>query len=432
MSQLLKEHPHKLELMFKIRLDDPNGKYVHWEKLKHLNLTSDLSGKEYWAALKMARRQARRDVPLFQKNANPFWYCEPSELAELLHYVDQHAAGNIETKEVVFSDSDKNRYLSRSIVEEPFSSSVLEGAATTRAIAKKLIEETRQPRTRDELMVFNNYQALRFVKEHINTDLTPDLILDLHKIVTHRTLDEPEMEGRLRRPSDNVDVVAEDTGEILHIPPPYEELAERLVRYCDFANDVTATDRFMHPVIRAVILHFMMGYNHPFFDGNGRTARALFYWYVLRHGYWILEYVSISKVLREAPGQYGRAYLETESDEGDLTYFLINQLQTLSKAIHQLHVYLDSRSKQLSDFERAISDGDFNYRQSYLLNELVRNRVRTMKISEHAAQHKVTYVTARNDLEDLVSRHLMSKSKQGRESVYRARANLIRRLRIED
>jgi Fic family protein len=62
-------------------------------------------------------------------------------------------------------------------------------------------------------------------------------------------------------------------------------------------------DKFIHPVVRAIILHFMIGCGHLFVDGNGRTARALFYWSVLHQKYRLMEFISISCIGR------GKAYV---------------------------------------------------------------------------------------------------------------------------
>ncbi len=53
-------------------------------------------------------------------------------------------------------------------------------------------------------------------------------------------------------------------------------------------------DFFIHPVIRAILLHFMLAYDHPFVDGTGRTARALFYWSMAHQGYWLMDFISIT------------------------------------------------------------------------------------------------------------------------------------------
>src|SRR6201999_3882984 len=99
-----------------------------------------------------------------------------------------------------------------------------------------------------------------------------------------------------------------------YVPPDFNLLEELIERFCDFANSTNDTD-FVHPIIREIILHFLIGYIHPFADGNGRTARALFYWYLLTKGYWLIEYMSVSRIILASKAQYARAYQHTEKDE---------------------------------------------------------------------------------------------------------------------
>ena len=108
-----------------------------------------------------------------------------------------------------------------------------------------------------------------------------------------------------------------------------------------FAN--TNANPFIHPVIKAIALHFAIGFVHPFVDGNGRTARAIFYWYMLKEGYAAFEYLPISRILIRAPMNYARAYLYTETDDGDLTYFNHYQLQAILRAISSLHEYFERK-----------------------------------------------------------------------------------------
>lgn len=59
-------------------------------------------------------------------------------------------------------------------------------------------------------------------------------------------------------------------------------------------------------------MHFMLSYDHPFVDGNGRTARILFYWSMLSQDYWLAEFLPISRLLKMAPSQYARSFIYTE------------------------------------------------------------------------------------------------------------------------
>lgn len=104
------------------------------------------------------------------------------------------------------------------------------------------------------------------------------------------------------------------THEVVHTPPSYKDILPFIEDLCIFFNE-NNTKVFIHPIIKGIIIHFMIAYMHPFVDGNGRTARALFYWYMLKSGYWLTEYLSISRVIVKSKKSYENAYLYTEADE---------------------------------------------------------------------------------------------------------------------
>jgi len=202
-------------------------------------------------------------------------------------------------------------------------------------------------------MIFNNFAAMEHIRSLRDQPITPERILELHRMLTADTLDDSVDAGRLRQ-SDDVKVVDNRTGTVLHDPPHWAELPLRLERLCAFANADEGSAPFVHPVVRAILLHFMIGYDHPFADGNGRTARALFYWAMARSGYWLMEFLSISQFLRQAPAQYVTAYLHTETDGGDTTYFILHQLGTIRKSIEALYVYLARKTNEQKDAQRLL------------------------------------------------------------------------------
>lgn len=117
------------------------------------------------------------------------------------------------------------------------------------------------------------------------------------------------------------------------------------------------------------------------------------------------EYLSISTVLRKAPAQYGRAFLETETDEGDTTYFLIHQLQVIERAIEQMRRYLDRKTREVQEVEGLLQGVDgFNRRQLEVLTDAVRHPDASYSFASHAADHRVTHETARSDLSNLARR----------------------------
>ena len=100
-------------------------------------------------------------------------------------------------------------------------------------------------------MIFNNYLAMRRAEEIAGSgeSLVPDHVLELHRIVTDGTLDDESEAGRLQQPGEDR-VFVEWDGELLHRPPPAEELPGRLAQLCVFANGEVG-EGFLHPVVES-------------------------------------------------------------------------------------------------------------------------------------------------------------------------------------
>jgi Fic family protein len=407
--------------------------YVHWDKLRHLDPPGGLNHEEWWLTIRLARRPMLRPLPLCDERGAPFVYATPDVVLRRLHYVDQRCSGEIAMPEVVTAnDQAKQHYLVNSLMEEAIRSSQLEGATTSRRVAKDLLRTGRPPTDRSERMILNNYRALRFMREEVGDRLTPAAVLELQRIVTDGTLENGEAAGRLQRPDEpRVAVYDRTSGELVHTPPPAEQLPDRLEALCDFANEEEGAETFVHPVVRAILLHFWIGYDHPFEDGNGRTARALFYWYLRVRNYWLVEYLSISEILRKAPAQYMRAFLLSETDNRDATHFLVYQLDVIERAIDQLHAYLRRKVREVRDVERLMKgSAEFNHRQLALLGHALRTPDEAFTFGSHAASHGVTHETARNDLIPLVEKGLLTRRRLGRRYVFTASprlAGLIKR-----
>ncbi|GAA0391504.1 hypothetical protein Acor_18480 [Acrocarpospora corrugata] len=274
-------------------------------------------------------------------------------------------------------------------------------------------------------MIVNNFLAMRRIGEIRHERMTPELICDIHRLVTDGTLDTAETAGRIQLPGEQRVVVVDHLGEVLHEPPAAVELPRRLERLCEFAN-ATTDGAYVPPVVRAIVIHFMLAYDHPFADGNGRTARALFYWSMLNQEYWLTEFVSISRLLKKAPSKYARSFLHSEHDEGDLTYFIIYQLEILQRAIKDLIAYLDRKSAETKRFQEALAGraSDFSHRQVAVLQRAIAHPPTHFTVQSHATSHKVAIQTARNDLRDLEGRGLLVRIAQGRGYAWTAPANL--------
>jgi Fic family protein len=417
----------KLNKLGELMSSLPEG-YEHWDKIRFFKAAPPFTPTDAWIAVKWSR--ALQQLPFLDTRGAPLVYSQPNNFSRTLHEIDSSARGMIGIPGRAATSEGRDIYLQKSLVEEPFASSVLEGAATTREIAKRMIEEGRAPRTVDERMVLNNFRAMEFIREHGREPLTVERILEVHRILTEGTLEKPEKCGVFRSASDDVRVVDAVTDETLHIPPPAKELKGRMEKLCDFANAPSESGRFLHPIIRAIIIHFVLAYDHPFWDGNGRCARALFYWCVLRHGYWLLEFISISSVIRKAPLKYGTAFLYAETDGGDVTYFIDHQLGVIVRACRDLQVYLEEKSKELTALQNALGRlaAVFNTRQLQLIQDAIKRPNARYEIATHQALNRVSYLTARADLEDMAKHGFLKKTKEGTKSIFLVPKNLKDRI----
>ena len=421
--RLMFEHPECLR-------PEIDGRYLHWEEVRHRPTPLGISSEAWWWGIRIGRRQLGRELPLGSAKGEPFSFSMTDGAQRLVHEIDRDASGHIELPEDVTNPAIRDRYIVNSLIEEAFRSSQLEGASTTRLVAKEMIRTKREPRNVSERMILNNFFAMEWVRENRDRALTSAMLFELHTIVTNDTLEVTDGAGRYRRADEDVAVVDNTNGEVIHTPPPASSLPGRMDAMCTFANGSTKDEPFIHPVVRSIMLHFWLGYDHPFVDGNGRTARAVFYWSMLRQGYWLTEFISISRVIKKARAQYERAFLFSETDGNDATYFLFNQLKVLRTAIDELHTYLKRKAQEVRDLEgRLRGRDDLNHRQLAVLNDALRHPDARITIEGHQTLNRVVYQTARTDLLGLVAEGYLQQSKIGKKLYFTPVRDLHRKLK---
>jgi Fic family protein len=291
-----------------------------------------------------------------------------------------------------------------------------------------MLRSGREPASRGELMIANNYRTIRTITNLLDEPVTPALLLTLQASLTEGTLKNPGDVGRFRQTDDDI-VVGDDFGRIVHVPPSADRLSHELERLCEYANH--DGPGFVHPMIKACLLHFWLAYVHPFCDGNGRTARALFYLHVMKSGFWLMEYVAISRVILRQRARYERAFLYSETDDADCTYFLSFHLKAIELALEELWEYMErkSREDELLGVRLHSAEG-LNYRQRALLTRALKDGGSQFTIESHRASHDVSYGTSRNDLLDLVKRGYLTQQRKGRRTyVFFPAPNIRERIR---
>ncbi len=414
---------------------DSKGRYLHWSQLKWRVPKEE--AEAIWKVVKFKRMSQIKPLPLLDENGTRFSYCTPHSMEAMLHQVVKLAGGNVGViDEDGASNRLQNRFLVSSLImEEAITSAQLEGAATTREVAKKMLEEDREPIDEDERMILNNYLLLKYAEKIKNEDLSIDQILEFHRITTLGTSENNVCPGEFR--TDNKIYVEDGDGNIAHQPPDYNLLQDRLLLLCEFANiDHSGLDgnAFIAPVVKAIILHFMIGYEHPFRDGNGRTARAIFYWYMLKCEYILFKYVSISKLLKEKPKDYGISFMYSERDQNDLTYFIYFQLEIILSAFYELEKYLNDKTVEFQKISEVLEKTKWgnllNFIQKDLVKKAVKEPGRIFTAKEISNSYSIAQNTARSHLNKLVELKLFLSSRDGKTVMYIAPADLASKLNL--
>lgn len=372
-----------------------NENYEYWNEVKYKIIPSSFSHKMLWTYVKASRIRSR----ILVWNQYGINISITNQMQRICHELDMNFGGSWGNGSLIPEDN-KNQYLISSLMEEAISSSQMEGAATTRKVAKEMLKKKITPRDKSQQMIFNNYKTINFIVENKEKPLTEDMLLTIHRLMTDGTMENPDDVGRFRL---NDDVVVEDgiTHEVVHTPPSYREIPNFVQQLCLFFNEKQAKV-FIHPIIRGIIIHFMVAYMHPFTDGNGRTARALFYWYMLKQGYWLTEYLSISRIIARSKKSYEKAYLYVEADGNDIGYFVAYNLRVLELAFKDLQRYIcrkTSRKKQADIFLRI---GNINERQAEIIRIYYENPKEVMTVKDVQIKFGVTPTTAKSDIVGLL------------------------------
>ncbi|MDR3273520.1 MAG: Fic family protein [Flavobacteriaceae bacterium] len=371
-----------------------NADYLYWDKAKYLTDEKTFKNRMLWFAAKQYRKFNYKNLT-FGKYT--FYYTITNEILELLHDLDMNIGGYLTSENILLSQ-DKNRYLVNSIMEEAIASSQMEGAITTRKVAKDMLRKNEKPKNKSQQMIVNNYQTINYIKNNSQVDFSVEQLKEIHRSMTINTLDDTNDVGKIRD-NDNILVMDGITGDIAHNPPSNTEIEKLLSDFEKFFNQ--SSDPFIHPIIKGIVIHFMLAYIHPFADGNGRTARSLFYWFLLKQGYWMVEYLSISRIIYKSKRQYEKAFLYTEYDDNDLTYFILYNLRAMKIAFNELKQYLKRKTEESNSVSLLAHIKEINIRQAQILKILTEKPNSVFTIKEIETRFRVSNQTARTDLTEL-------------------------------
>lgn len=378
-----------------------NETFEYWDTIKYKRCPEGCTPQQLWTYVKAARVKSMMSV----WGKYGITLTLTNQMQRMCHEIDMNWGGSWGTDSII-GDENKEQYLVGSLMEEAIYSSQMEGAATTRKVAKEMLRKKMTPKDKSQQMIANNYQTIQFIVSHKDALLTPELLLQIHQLMTEHTMQDPQEAGCFRS---NNDVVVENgiTHETVHIPPTFEEIPNFVEDLCLFFNEKDAP-QFIHPIIRGIIIHFMVAYVHPFADGNGRTARALFYWYMLKQGYWLTEYLSISRVIAKSKKSYEKAFLYTEADGMEMGYFVAYNMRVLQQSFKQLQDYIKRKQEEKRAANSFLRIGNINTRQAQIIKMFADDSNLVVTIADLQAQFLVSPTTAKADVVGLINMGLLA------------------------
>lgn len=396
--------------------------YLSWKDLKYKTWIPEHyrhKKEEFWALMKCFRKMGTQESVIRDTSKQSFTWKKFLHFEQMLHEIDMDMTRYL-LNFPELSDADRKLYQMDGIIEEAIASSQLEGAHTTRKVAKQMIQEKRRPATHAERMIHNNYLTMKAVQQtYKDHEMSMEMLLDLHRMLSNDTMEQDE-QGKLRSPSDQIVIQkGNDPAIISYIAPPIKFVEKEIKRFIDFANDRLENDKFVHPVIKAIMLHFWMGFLHPFVDGNGRLARCVFYWYLLRKGYWAFAFLPISIAIKKAPAKYSEAYVLSEQDDNDLNYFIDYHIKRIQVAIESFREYVKGKVNENKKIDKLLAEHhEFNRRQITILSEFQKHPDKLVTVTTYLRQFEISKMTAIKDLSVLHKAGYLQRRKQGRSIFY--------------
>jgi len=382
-------------------------KYLYWDKIKFKEIPKELrSSEELWFVIKSMRLLNTQTIIKSEYNKY-FKIWKPNFLEEFLYKLDLSLRWDFFWIEL--SKKEKQIFFQNWIIEEAISSSQIEWAMTASNQAKDMIQKDKKPMSVDEKMIMNNYIAMNFVKDElVKEKLTKESLLELQAILTKWILKNNSESWRFRTNNDKIVIQDILTWDIYHKAPNEKFLMEELEKLINYAND---EDKwvFTHPFIKACILHFWIWYLHPFCDWNWRTARAVFYWYLLKKWYLWFSFIPISNIIKDSKTQYKNAYIYSEQDDNDLTYFLVYLANSTKKAFKEYEKYILEKAKEKESYD--FKHLDLNERQEKLLIYFSRSPDSFTTTTSHMNYYQVSKLTAIKDLKHLENMWILKSKK---------------------
>jgi Fic family protein len=382
--------------------------YLALDEIKHRLENEQL--RHDWASIRARILTNRKTgaIPLFLESIDKkFWFFPADCILRKAHEIEKIGQ---ELHDLISHASFQKDFYLDSTIEEAISSAIYEGANSTRAKAQQLIAAKARPKNKDEWMLLNNFEAMQWIKRSSANDVSLELIRNVHEIVTRNTLEAEDLDFAGKFRNDQV-FVHSKTFEVKHEGIPHDKIIGALTEAIELT---TKNSRYFPAILKGVLLHYFIAYIHPLFDGNGRTARTLFYFKAIKNKLNFVELLSVSAYLKNHGRRYERSFEKVIDHDLDITYFIDFNLDALMKAIEKVRTKVEFLLK-VPNLKLIYKLSDF---QIGLLQKTVLHPFSKTDAEGYASTISRSREIARQELKQLKDLGFMKEAKDGKRFVY--------------
>jgi Fic family protein len=242
------------------------------------------------------------------------------------------------------------RYIKKCLIDEIVLTNEIEGVVSTRKDINEILENVED----------KNKRLTGLVNKYLNlcSEENIDIITcnDVRNIYNDLLWEEISEDDKLNLPDgvyfrkEGVDVLSPFKKVIHKGVMPEEKINLMMTQALNILND-----RDIIPILRVAIFHYLFGYIHPFYDGNGRTSRFISS-YLLSKELNTLTGFGLSYAIKENISQYYKGFktVNEKKNKGDLTPFIISFLDILSKELESLNNSVVKRINIINRYSKVI------------------------------------------------------------------------------
>lgn len=314
-----------------------------------------------------------------------------------------------------------NSYIIKSLKDEIALTNEIEGVRSTRKEIEDAIDSIKNDKSARFKGLVDKYFKL------ISNEIIPlNNCEDIQTIYDALVLPEIEKEnlpdGILFR-KEPVQVVSATQKEKHRGIMPESKIIESLDLCLDFlkSDDIDS-------LIKISAFHYLFGYIHPFYDGNGRTSRFISS-YLIKNELDVLLALKLSYTVKNNINKYYKAFdvCNDRKNKGDITFFVVTFLELLSQASDDLYTKIADLNDQLNYYNNIINtlvnEKVLNDKQAKCIFILCQNRLfddTYMNMNTLTELLEKSDTTTRKILKSLESKNLLVKSRNKNQYLYSA------------